>query len=284
MQSIALAVSIALTDGFVGSREPVTITDAARSSFADVVALSLADHIYCTATMLSASHGLTAAHCIALRRPDVHTFDGGELARVAEVAVHPDFDAATLAHDLAMFRLEQPLAAGDGVELEQDGAPRAGDDLIAVGFGYDGRRWGQQHAGTVRVTDVGDATLQVEPHPQSLCTGDSGAPAFATSEVGARRLVGVTSSGDAACEDHGRLVRVDAEADVIATLWQSLEPAAHGCAVGGRPRGGEKPLALAVALCLLGHRRRLDRRARGRRRRCDRPRGPWPPCGTIGPP
>lgn len=151
----------------------------------------------CTGTALAHDLVLTAAHCVT--RPaqyEVKAYQNGQAIKVASVARHPHFDAASYAAsrataDIALLKLAAPLP--DIVVPAALAASRrvtAGETLTIAGFGV-------TVAGTARGLGVPRmAKLAVTGKPGALqirlydlatrnqriglggCTGDSGAPAF----------------------------------------------------------------------------------------------------------
>jgi secreted trypsin-like serine protease len=161
----------------------------------------------CTGVVIARNVVLTAAHCAqpgadykivefdAARRPT--------LRDVSLVTVHPQFDLNTmLGHrataDVALLRLAAPLpAAFVPAPLAIQRSPvAAGDRFLVAGYGVAVRGDGRT-GGTIRVADLittgQPGTLQIRlvdaatngaSAGLSACTGDSGAPVFATGEGG----------------------------------------------------------------------------------------------------
>lgn len=181
----------------------------------------------CTGTLIAGDLALTAAHCVGELPPEGlvvllgATADPGrgqlgagleaQLFRVAGIRLHPDFDAETLAGDVALLRLEgaapAPPAALPSAALAE---PLAGAAARVVGFGQaeDPPAFAKRD-GSVVVREASAGELVYEDAPAMTCAGDSGGPVFMTID-GVERLVGVTSHGDVGCTDHGVAIRVDA--------------------------------------------------------------------------
>jgi secreted trypsin-like serine protease len=180
----------------------------------------------CTGTLIAPDVVLTAAHCVGEYPPEAFGVLAGALAdpgrgplgagldgsffRVIGVRVHPLFDPATFAHDLALLRLDGAAPAPPLPRLEGllDEA-LVGATARVVGFGFaDEGPVGAKRQGTVELTAITERELVYKGAPSMTCSGDSGGPVLLTI-AGVERLVGVTSRGDAACVDHGVAERVD---------------------------------------------------------------------------
>lgn len=164
-----------------------------------VVPLVRDDVLVCTGTVVAPHAVLTAAHCLTDPRP---LTVAGHLV-IARIVV-PTFDAATLAHDLAIAIVD-PLAIaplGHGSTI--------GGEIVLEGFGHamvgDTTPFAQR-AGTAALVGVEPLSLR-SSGPAFTCEGDSGGPAIQQGVI-----VGVTSSGD--CATISRHARVDIDATFI---------------------------------------------------------------------
>ena len=170
----------------------------------------------CTGTAIARDLVLTAAHCVpagadyklvefdAARRPT--------LKDVARITRHPQFsmqsfEAKRTTADVALIKLAEPLPprfAPASLSRSDARTVKPGDRFVVAGFGVTKPGDGKS-GGTLRVAEL-EATgkpgsLQtrlVDPATRNgrsglgACTGDSGAPAFATNG-GRLEVVGVVS-------------------------------------------------------------------------------------------
>lgn len=172
---------------------------------------------YCTGTLIAPRVLLTAAHCLEERRPgDLGVFFGvdtagvGSTVAVVAAHVHPGFDPATGAHDLALLVLETPSAVTP-VVIAHAPPPSTfvGSTVRVVGFGLDETgATGRERTGTAKVSALDGSAFRYVPDPSNTCGGDSGGPVFFDDGAG-EKLIGVTRSGDADCVQFGTALRVD---------------------------------------------------------------------------
>ncbi len=211
----------------------------------------------CTATLVADDLLLTAAHCV--EPAPSHAFFGaalldGELVRVIDREVHPDFDPVTLEHDLAIAVLEEAPAAAPVALPSGPLDPLPGRRLRLVGFGAtsaDQTGPATKRTGDTVIASASAADFRYGPSPSQTCAGDSGGPGF-LAENGVEVLAGVTSAGDPACAAFARDARVDVEVDGFLAPYAGSDV---GCG-GGAP----------TSLLLLALRRPCRGRRPGARR------------------
>ena len=181
-----------------------------------VVALAGSDGtVLCTASVIGAHTGITAAHCFS--GPPARTlriFFGSDVAStsgfaaVADAKQHPAFDPTTFANDVAMFTFRDastvtPLA----LDTRTIDATLVGTTFDAVGFGTTGSAadTGTKRAGVAQISQVDAAQITTVPDPSQPCEGDSGGPMLLSPDA----VAAVVSHGDVACTDHAVYQRID---------------------------------------------------------------------------
>jgi len=186
-----------------------------------VVGLVAGGLVFCTGTLVAPRVVVTAGHCIGRRELRV-VFGGsladGELRDVADQRAHPGFELIGLVDDIGVLLLAEPAPSEIApVAMRRDALPESvvGEPLVVVGFGKTSAEpaaeSGRKRVGTAMVTAVDAGSLALGAQPSQTCMGDSGGPALLARD-GVDQLVGVTSSGDARCEQYGRDTRVDVHA------------------------------------------------------------------------
>ncbi|MFY0583073.1 trypsin-like serine protease [Cystobacter fuscus] len=114
------------------------------------------------------------------------------------------------------------LRLAAAVEVPAPRLPGPGEDVLTpggaarvVGFGdtRDGTPPGVRRQGGLRVTEVRPDAFLAGPDPAMSCVGDSGGPVLVRDAEGGEVLVGVTVSGDFACQKQAVNLRVDAVRD-----------------------------------------------------------------------
>ena len=193
---------------------------------------------FCAGALVAPRWIATASHCFFARggapigeaglsavvgRDRLDILDGAARVRIDRVVLHPGYDPATQANDIALVRLAEvagPLIAVPAARWDDD--PAAG---VAIGFGsfYEGRLAGNALSAWGSPTAQASYSLrQAEPFlldparcaavagggmageagricavapPADACVGDSGGPLVAPVQDGDDRLIGILSSG-----------------------------------------------------------------------------------------
>jgi hypothetical protein len=226
----------------VGTSESAITNGTATTGDLGVAALLQGGTLLCTATLIAPRVLLTAAHCLP-GAPYPDAFFGsapagaGTTLHVIAVLRDPTFDASALTDDIAMALLDGDAPAGATpwpLPTTLLGASSVGLALRLVGFGRTGpsdTTPAEKRVGTAIVGSLTPTELTFSPSPSQTCSGDSGGPAFATSD-GVEAIVAVTSSGDPSCAQTATDTRVDAYESFI-TPWLAAT-AEGGAAAGGR--------------------------------------------------
>jgi secreted trypsin-like serine protease len=203
-----------------------------------VVALLSSGEAYCTGTVIADRWVLTAGHCLQppLSPSEVYmgrgpTTDGVRLV-VARTVVHPRFSFIGLENDVGLVELVEsaPVTPVPLMEEQLDEGS-IGALVRLVGFGSSSgadRESGVKRSGTAEVSSLDPQKLTVLPAPSQPCLSDSGAPVLLPID-GVERVVGVSSSGDAQCQDHARAVRVDAVVDDFILPAIGGSASSYGC-------------------------------------------------------
>lgn len=149
---------------------------------------------FCTATLVAPDAVLTAAHCVDTDPQTFHLGKSGatywdtlaksKAHRVAEIVVHPSFDASDVCSgglDLAVVRLAEPVADVAPARIAARSAHS--ERCTIVGFGYhrdEGGVWvaGRRHVAEVGVARAEGNVFRVAAKTGRVEPGDSGGPLF----------------------------------------------------------------------------------------------------------
>lgn len=208
-------------------------------AYKNVAVIMLEGLPHCTATLVSSTVLITAAHCVKAHITSDKMSSGKVLAVFGAVysqpmfapveivrATYPDsgdliFDPKNLMHDIAVVYLKSPITAS-GIKP----APlHTGDptwqqiktdktNLTFVGFGYDTADGEKVGLGIKReaswaISDYDDRVVSFQTGGTSTCNGDSGGPAFLNVNQ-SLVLAAVTSGGDDVACTFGFDTRIDA--------------------------------------------------------------------------
>jgi len=205
----------------------------------------------CTASLISPTVLLTAAHCtlsdpgdvfVAVFAPDLTTGIPANTAfAVKEVHHDPAFNINNLqaGHDIGIAILAQPSTQTplpfNTAALSQ---AQVGQAIRIVGYGLNqgpaqtGKGAGTKRTATTTVDAINNILIQIGDNKKETCSGDSGGPAFMKLN-GVETIVGVTSFGNQFCTNGGFDNRVDAFAAFIkqfVTPVNNPPPPSNTCA------------------------------------------------------
>ncbi|MFT4977901.1 MAG: V8-like Glu-specific endopeptidase, partial [Myxococcota bacterium] len=173
----------------------------------------------CTASLVSTTVAVTAAHCLdGVPVSDITFFVGpdasrpstGERYAVRGAHIHPDYDADEFINDVGVIVVDEVSDAEPVAYLTDDmGSEWIGREPLFIGYGYspeDG--YGIKRSVRIPITAIYDDAFEYEGDGINTCSGDSGGPALYTID-GTPTLIGVTSYGDEDCEIYGVNARID---------------------------------------------------------------------------
>ncbi len=247
----------ATQDGIIGG----AVDDQNRSTVALLFTREDGATGLCSGTVVatagSLGYVLTAAHCVQGEMTHVYEATDwrdcaveppgaacGAAYQPISWHAHPAYDPQTFSADVAMVVFEGATPATAVTPMVEGADDVAVGDLVTLS-GY-GRTYSGPHVPDAFQTlrnrvDVNVAS-ELPTHlrfdgttGKTACFGDSGGPAYAD-VGGARRVVGVASTGDAMCEKVATYARVSAYyEDFLAPLLPP--PGCRDCGGGGAPSG-----------------------------------------------
>jgi len=262
----ALALAAAPSSAVVGGE------DAAPGEFPAVAEITFGP-FFCTGTLITPTHVLSAGHCGSLTGAAVgtpvgwppalidviigsHKAGDGEPASVSSVSVHPDYLASS-GYDISVLELTEASSktpvkvAGPG----ERGIWTAGTLATIAGWGVT-EEGGEQpdtlQKARVPITtdaycadaysDFDETTMVCAGFPEGgvdTCQGDSGGPLFGRTSGGTLRVVGATSFGEGCArpEKPGVYARV---ADETLRPWVE-ETAPGSVSTATEPAKAKKP-------------------------------------------
>jgi secreted trypsin-like serine protease len=182
----------------------------------------------CTASLISPTVLLTAAHCVSAEEvgdgavfgvytgSDLNNADNSLWVDVDSVDHDQAFDSSDLegGHDVGIVVLKQPITDVQPVAFATRSLSSSivGKSIRLVGYGLSNAA-NQTGAGTKRQTtasvdNMNSLLVEVGSTAHGTCNGDSGGPAFATIG-GVETIIGVTSFGSTDCTGGGFDTRID---------------------------------------------------------------------------
>ncbi|MCA9526840.1 MAG: trypsin-like serine protease, partial [Myxococcales bacterium] len=207
-----------------GTRSPgvVPMTPEQQLSIGWLYGQSAPASPFCTGTLFSPRHVVTASHCTGERSPASTGFGLGAdpqnpvaLLAISAFYTHPDLDLAVL--ELAADVEGAVPIAGNGESLDSDfGRGLVGTPVEAAGYGetLDPERAGLWFVQLPLVDVTAEYVVVDGQGERGICRGDSGGPVLAVSRLGAPIILGVEHGGDASCVGRDNLTRLD-----VAGTW-----------------------------------------------------------------
>ena len=196
--------------------------------FPEVGAILQSGELNCTATLIAPETAITAAHCVYSREPEQLTFVLGSSVYTPEKTVQVTgyaipseanfaYDDETLADDVALIYLSEPQELYLPLYHDRPNLAAfhsAQRPVNYVGFGFALARShkvdpGKKRQVAIPIHSIRDRTFIYRSKTRNTCSGDSGGPGFVT-DGDDLFLLGITSSGDARCQEYGESYRVDA--------------------------------------------------------------------------
>jgi secreted trypsin-like serine protease len=236
-------------DGVIGGTTVLPGSQVSRQVFM-IYTVSRNGGGTCTATMISNTVGLTAAHCVDgfVRGYAIFSIDAvgvlnkassrqallqnSRVAPIKNVRVHPAWRGTINGKnngDIALFNLASAKPADVEVTRIYNSTLKKGDRLVVSGYGVISGSLGFG-SGLLRETrvfvknpNVSETEFDVDQtRAQGVCNGDSGGPAFLVSPFGRLEQVGVVSYGEEGCDQNGVYTYPTAHLSWIHREMQSL--------------------------------------------------------------
>lgn len=173
---------------------------------------------FCTATLITSSWVITAAHCLEDQSSNNVRFyigndsrpnnngtapTNGSFYRAAALHSHPNYNNRTLENDIALVQLQAAVPANIATPMAYSTsnlAPYQGQNAFYVGFGqidgFDDYSSGVKYSTSFAISQVYANQFRSVYNGTGTCFGDSGGPAI-VNIAGVPSVVGVTSSGEA---------------------------------------------------------------------------------------
>ncbi|KAJ2760279.1 hypothetical protein IWQ57_006346, partial [Coemansia nantahalensis] len=223
VMALALLALPAVSQAATLNRRIMGGTNANHKDYKFLIYLyNSADKTYCGGSIIDTNWIITAAHCIKKASVNQITvfigqgdyeLDMSKGTKIAAVHGHPQYNDQSMANDIALIKLQKPVAGKNVAVIAIDnGSIADGEKLTALGWGYTSPSGtkpskklqkgeltaiSQKQCAKAHTTFAGNNGPQVcvaaDAGPDT-CPGDSGGPLI-RSQNGANVLTGITSFG-----------------------------------------------------------------------------------------
>ncbi|XP_071453405.1 trypsin-1-like [Hetaerina americana] len=232
-QPLPLSAKCGCSCGLSGHKSRIVGGERVRPhEFPWLAALVRDGRLYCSASLITSEHLLTAAHCLrGFEKKDIKVVLGAhgrkkilvsgkgesEIRNLAKVSLHPSFDSLTFDNDVAVLTIDRPVEFSRNIlpvclPTREDGN-YTGEKAVVVGWGrteeakptsdiplkvevvvMSKEMCDQSGYGASRITDNMFCAGYADGGRDS-CQGDSGGPLHVFNKGGSTEMIGVVSWG-----------------------------------------------------------------------------------------
>jgi secreted trypsin-like serine protease len=184
---------------------------------------------YCSGTLITPTHVLTAAHCVSDNPKSVAAINFKSDSQYKELAaknwvVHPAYSANGFVNDAAVVTFPAGLP-NPGMAILASEPSRKGQAVYFAGWGLPGE---ELAVGSANLTIVNNAKVgfKFDGAQSNTCPGDSGGPMYRLL-AGGPALVGITSTGSTAqCGQQDTSLFTNVQTPVVLEFIRANAPGA----------------------------------------------------------